>query len=413
MNKNEQWKKLSVAVDDRGGNGKQTTLAMQELYAEYSPEMWEWYAGLFDTDIGGFYYSNSARDTEGYLPDIESTSQATNAMRSRFHNLLNAYDELPEWMIAKMAEFTRSLEDPEDGYMYHKQWGKNILNSRRGRDLMWSEDMAKKLGFKFDYPTATERLSKYSQGENKDSNVSLPDYLKSEEAFLAYIKALDWDNRAYYSGNMLAAQIYQIEAAGLAPVATKFINSIQDPETGLWGKKRDYDAINAVLKINAVYNNAPMPNRFKIAMTIMDFITSDELYPHVTCQYNTFFEVKNILNNIDRFGEEFKGEREKIVSTLLLRAPDALRATIKKIRPFKKSQGSFSYFPDRSSEISQGAPAAVPNTPEGDVNATGICSGGMVSNIYAALDLTEYTVPRFGKTEYNKFFEILDQKRNK
>ena len=413
MNKNEQWKALSAAVYERGGNGKQTALAMQELYSEYSPEMWEWYAGLFDTEIGGFYYSNSARDTEGYLPDIESTSQATNAMRSRFHNLLNAYDELPEWMIAKMAEFTRSLEDHEDGYMYHKQWGKNILNSRRGRDLMWAEDMAKKLGFKFDYPTATERLNKHSHGESSELDIALPDYLKSEEAFLAYIKALDWDNRAYYSGNMIAAQIYQIEAAGLAPVATKFINSIQDPETGLWGKKRDYDAINAVLKINAVYNKAPMPNRFKIAMTIMDFITSDELYPHVTCQYNTFFEVKNILNNIDRFGEEFKGEREKIVATLLSKAPRAIQATIKKIRPFKKSQGSFSYFQDRSSEISQGAPAAVPNTPEGDVNATGICSGGMISNIYAALDLTEYTVPRFGKEEYQRFLDIVNEKRKK
>lgn len=413
MNTNEQWKALSAAVEERGGNGKQTVLAMQELYAEYSPEMWEWYAGLFDTEIGGFYYSNSARDTEGYLPDIESTNQATNGMRSRFHSLINGYNELPEWMIKKMAEFTRSLQCPEDGYMYHKQWGKTILNSRRGRDLMWAEDMAKKLGFSFDYPTATERLNKHSQGERRDADIALPDYLKSEEAFLAYIKALDWDNRAYYSGNMLAAQIYQIEAAGLAPVATRFINSIQDPETGLWGKKRDFDAINAVLKINAVYNKAPMPNRFKIAMTIMDFITSDELYPHVCCQYNTFFEIKNILNNIDRFGEEFTGERERIIATLLSRAPEALKATVKKIRPFKKSQGSFSYFQDRSSEISQGAPAAVPNTPEGDVNATGICSAGIMTNIYAALDLSDYTVPRFGKAEYEIFLEILNQKRNK
>ena len=167
------------------------------------------------------------------------------------------------------------------------------------------------------------------------------------------------------------------------------------------------------MKLGAVYDEAPMPNRLKVAMAIMDFITSDELFPHVCCQYNTFFAVKNVLLNIDHFGEQSAGEREIVLSTLLYKAPEAIRATIKKIRPFKKDQGSFSYFPDRSSEISQGAPAAVPNTAEGDVNATGICSGGIVTNMYAALDLTEYIVPRFGRAEYERFFEILDQKRNK
>ena len=156
-----------------------------------------------------------------------------------------------------------------------------------------------------------------------------------------------------------------------------------------------------------------MPNRFKVAMAIMDFITKDEYFPHVCCQYNTFFAMKNVLNNFKLFGEQTPGEREKVVSTLLSRAPDAIRSTIKKIRPFKKEQGSFSYFSDRSSEISQGAPAAVPNTPEGDVNATGICSGGMILNIYAALDLSEYIVPRFGKPEYERFLEIINDKRNK
>lgn len=413
MDKIEQWNAVAAVVNGRGGNGKETVLAMQELYAEYSPEMWEWYAGLFDTEIGGFYYSNSARDTDGYLPDIESTSQATNGMRGKFHNLLNAYDELPEWMIAKMAEFTRSLQDPEDGYMYHKQWGKNILDSRRGRDLMWSEDMARKLGFKFDYPTATERLAKNLSSAEKKEDSALAEHLRSKEAFVKYMEALDWDNKAYYAGNMLAAQMYQIKAAGLMPVATEFVNSIQDPVTGLWGKKRDYDAINAVLKIGCVYDEAPMPNRFKVATAIMDFIIKDELFPHVCCQYNTFFAMKNVLNNIKNFGEEFEGERKKIMSALLLRAPDAIRSTIKKIRPFKKDQGSFSYFPSCSADRSQGAPAAVPNTAEGDVNATGICSGGMILNIYSALDLSEYIVPRFGKPEYERFLEIVNSKRNK
>lgn len=412
MNKNEQWKALSAAVDARGGNGNETVLAMQELYAEYSPEMWEWYARLFDPEIGGFYYSNSARDTEGYLPDIESTNQATNSMRSPFHKLLKTYDELPAWMTAKMAEFTRSLEDPDDGYMYHKQWGKNIADSRRGRDLMWSEEMSEKLGFKFDYPTATERLNKLSSSSEKDNTV-LPEYLRSKEAFVKYLEAFDWDNRTYYAGNTLSAQKCQIRVAGLMPVAIEFLNSIQDPVSGLWGKKRNYDAINAVLKIGSIYEEAPMPNRLKVAIATIDFITSDELFLHAACQYNTFFALKKVLNNIDRFGEQTVGEREKIVSTLLFQAPDAIRSTIKKIKPFKKDQGSFSWFHESSAKLSQEAPVAVANTPEGDVNATGLCSGGLIINMYAAFDLGGYVVPRFGKQELERFIEIVNANKNK
>ena len=36
----------------------------------------EWLANLYDSEQGGFYYSASARDYEGFLPDIESTKQA-------------------------------------------------------------------------------------------------------------------------------------------------------------------------------------------------------------------------------------------------------------------------------------------------------------------------------------------------
>jgi hypothetical protein len=34
-----------------------------------------WLANLYDTEIGGFYYSNSARDNEPFRPDLESTFQ--------------------------------------------------------------------------------------------------------------------------------------------------------------------------------------------------------------------------------------------------------------------------------------------------------------------------------------------------
>ena len=36
----------------------------------------KWLADLYDPESGGFYYSNSAKNNVGYLPDLESTSEA-------------------------------------------------------------------------------------------------------------------------------------------------------------------------------------------------------------------------------------------------------------------------------------------------------------------------------------------------
>ena len=36
----------------------------------------DWLGSLYDAESGGFYYSISARDTDGFLPDLESTYQA-------------------------------------------------------------------------------------------------------------------------------------------------------------------------------------------------------------------------------------------------------------------------------------------------------------------------------------------------
>ena len=46
--------------------------ALRYLYEMYNEGMYLWIAGLWEPEIGGFYFSNSARDHEGFLPDLES-----------------------------------------------------------------------------------------------------------------------------------------------------------------------------------------------------------------------------------------------------------------------------------------------------------------------------------------------------
>ena len=47
---------------------------LKDMYMLYDENVYIWMANLYDPDIGGFYYSNSGRNTQGFLPDLESTA---------------------------------------------------------------------------------------------------------------------------------------------------------------------------------------------------------------------------------------------------------------------------------------------------------------------------------------------------
>ena len=53
---------------------------MRRLYDYYGTDVFSWLASLYDRDSGMFYYADSARDNEGFLPDVESTAQALNLL---------------------------------------------------------------------------------------------------------------------------------------------------------------------------------------------------------------------------------------------------------------------------------------------------------------------------------------------
>ena len=141
MNNNEaKWNVLKEHFDSRGADGAAVVAAFKEVYEMYTDSIPAWLGGLYDHKTGGFYYSNSARDNEQFLPDIESTNQALNLLLNS--GMIDSFDRLPKAMRDKMAEYVCSLLDPDDGYIYHPQWGKDIVDSRRGRDLNWAVDMS-------------------------------------------------------------------------------------------------------------------------------------------------------------------------------------------------------------------------------------------------------------------------------
>jgi hypothetical protein len=97
------------------------------------------------------------------------------------------------------------------------------------------------------------------------------------------------------------------------------------------------------------------------------------------------------IENIRLLNAQTKEERlAKIRSAINSVAPEAIKATREKISLFKKSDGSFSYLKNMSSSTSQSMPVAIYGSNEGDVNATIICTTGILGNMFSCLSLSGY-----------------------
>lgn len=408
-NTDPKWKMLEDKVNARGADGSAFVKELKELYSIFDPEFATWLGSLYDKEIGGFYFSVSGRDNEGFLPDVESTYQAVNTLASI--GFIDKATDLPDEMKNKIISFVSSLQSPDDGYIYHPQWDYNDpnwrhKNSRLGRDMMWAVALERELNFKLPYPTANDRLS----GVGNEKKASLPEHLLSKEAFLSYLNSLDWEKDTYFAGNMMAAQAAQVLAAGLADTAAEFLGKIQNSKTGLWGIYSSYDAINALLKIAAFYSaiRKPLPNATLAAKEAMKIVSSETDRERATCcwQYNVWYALQYLINNIRKYGENgSESQADEIVSELLHSAPEAIKSTKEKLLMLKHTDGSFCYMAGPSGGCSQGAPVGLAGIVEGTVNSTVICIHRTVEAMMAVFDLP--MPPIYDKNDYENFLKAI------
>ena len=99
--------------------GEETVGALQRLFGIYDDRLIRWMAELYDPGVGGFYYSESARATQGYLPDLESTMQLIGFLQG--NGMMDADGNKPTLafpveMQAQLVAFARSCQSSTDGY---------------------------------------------------------------------------------------------------------------------------------------------------------------------------------------------------------------------------------------------------------------------------------------------------------
>ena len=410
------WRALREAV------GAPVEEAMRELYELWDERMIDWFAGLYSREVGGYYYSQSARDNAPVYPDCESTPQAL-----RFIGTSGMADHvggdygraIPEQMRLDITKYVKGLQD-KNGFFYNPQWSKEFTDSklsRRARDLGWCTDMLGRFGEEPLYPTP---IGKTVTAEER-ANMVVPENLKDKETFLAYLDGLDIPHRSYHAGNTLTSQMAQIifrdkvlaeEGAGYSLVDTliDYLNERQRPENGMWHEVTNYFAVNGLMKTSGVYGKAGvmMPHADVAVKCAIAAMTTDETPAAVTDIYNTWYAAARVLRHMNTLGgEETRLAGEKIRRDLIDYAPTALRATKEKLAVFKKEMCSFSYKPEFTIPRSQGCPVALPDTAEGDINATIICSSDILVYVYESLGISKLRVPIFGKAELDRYMKLI------
>ena len=464
--------------------GAEVANAMRDLYAIYTPGIISWFANLYEKRIcvctttdenglivcqhptdengeplcqyGGFYYSNSGRDTEGYAPDIESTNQALSFLESSgmLATLGGRYaNAIPDWMKNEIVAFVKGLQD-ESGYFYHPQWSRELHHQnpeRMGRDLSWATSILKNLGANPYYTTPGGALT----GEGKTSPVALTDrlgtssvssvskvvatsslnaHLSSPEAFKQYLAGLNIKTNSYGAGSAVGAQTTTIKEldrklAGItdgknfdyrnkgvySKILLDWLDENQNPENGLWDADSDYQACDGLFKIVNIYNDYGLPMKYPLeaALATIAAISSDEPVYTVCNMYNAWANVGLIKKNL-RENMADKTAAEELISTInaaiTAKAPEAIKITKEKTSNFLIIDGSFSYLIGHSSDTSTGMPTAVVNSYEGDVNATLICTGGLIGHINNALDLPK--VNPYGLADWYRFCDIIESNNN-
>ena len=377
----------------------------ERLHTLWDENVYKWLASLWDGEAGGFYYSISARDNEGFYPDMESTAQALNSLESL--GIMANSSDVPLAMQKKMIAFMQAKQHEDDGYFYHAQWGKDVSTSRRARDLGHALSIFGRFGGKALYKTALERIKEAaSSGNTESENSTVPEHLRSKAAFVEYLEGLGINEQSYSVGHRIGQQVAEIKAAGLTDVCIDFLNSTQK-SNGFWEDVLNHSSSNGMMKISCAYLSlgAPIPNVMTSFDSALGVLLSDLPFGCITEVFNPPFSLLNFLEILEKTGE--RENLAKAKQLLLSRGADIIRVAYERLIPFKKPDGSFSYCKTCSSHWSQGKPVCIKDSFESDVNANSLANGSRARSL-RILDIDPPKI--YDENDKKIFFELCGEK---
>jgi len=398
-----------------GELGKSIVRELKNLYTLFDRKMVTWQAELYEPAVGGFYFSNSARDNEPFLPDCESTIATLGfAVSTGMTGGREIVDAFPEWLRKKIANFAYSLQD-EDGYFYHPQWGKEIGALRKSRDYGTCIRLLRWGGVEPKYPLPT-----YLKKDETYDISKAPERFRSTENFKAYLDSLDFENNAYSAGSLISSSYGEVKTysemlgADLFAMIFEILDAKQRPDNGFWSPNLTVDGTNGVHKISKIYNwsGRKIPFVDKAIESTLAVILDDHVATAGVEIYNPWSVLGSLIENKRSCWGAGEDEVKPIVDKVWSLAPDAIRKTYEKVLPLKQNgDGGIGYGGGMKGQYSAyGSPVALPGAEESNINVSGCGSSALVSNMYYGLDIPELMMPMFGEEDFRAYLDIIERK---
>ncbi len=333
----------------------------------------EYAYNLYDPETGGFYYSISSRDLEGMTPFAEGTHFMMEHLRC-------GGIEPPDWHKEKVGNWILHHQDEGDGYFYEDLWGKTTSGPRLDRDLTYSKGILRNYcGMEPLYSTPDERL------KNKDSNATMPEYLKSEEDMIAWLDSLDWSNKSIWgTGQKISSSAALIQAAELDGVVYEYILKKQNPETALWGEGLNWMSTNGGMKLSSFMKSTghPFPNVSKMIDTVLSLFASGIPAEHATYIWNPFVLLTNAMSSLP------EDEKQKMREKLYSNGADIVNFAIDSALKLRRPDGGYSSNLGRAQFRQQGYLYGLGLDDESDVDGTVIAGHRLRETINKTFGVT-------------------------
>ena len=417
-----KWRRVEERIG--GERGQNIVAALKELYGVFDRSLATWQAELYSPEHGGFYFSNSARDNptvmykdeeHKLLPDVESTIASFGFfVESGVSGGRDMKEFVPAWLRKRVADFVYDLQD-EDGYFYHPQWGKNIHDLRKTRDLGTSIRLLRLDDRKPRYPTPT---AKATDSETYDLSKA-PERFRSVENFKKYLyEELDFKTKAYNSGSILSSGLGEVESYGkmlgvdFVELIVEVLDEHQRPDTGLWHTNANYYGTNGVHKISKIYNwtGHKIPYVDAAIETTMKVMVSDE-NPHTGVDvYNPWHVLGELLKNKREQHGAGDDEMKVILDKLYDFAPRAILVSAEKVKQFKKYDGGLGGTATQGQASAYGSLVAVPGVNESNINGASCASSALVSSVYYGLEISDLKVPLLPYDALDEYLAVIEKK---
>ena len=425
--------KLSQITDKIGGDAEAAEAivsSIKKLHSIYNNgySTVKWIANLYDPETGGFYYSNSARNNIGYLPDLESTSQALAIVEMVLSGYSgNLTDYFGDEIAGKFVSFAKDMQDI-NGYFYHPQWTRELVDknvAKRSRDVY---NALLILDFfsatpTYDTPNGVKGESSIVTASKLTAPLSLnnvtsvvkvvsaqsdeiyvPNHLKTKENFESYLSNLDIKantatvSEELYSDTPLYLAIDEIleeQGAGyrLTDILENYLRRNQNPITGLWSDNYDNNdgvAISDVPGVVRLYNALGIPVYYysELIFTIVSAIESLDNPERITEITELWSALSAVVSNVRNYSDETQMvDVDRHLESVYQDFEDLINQTIKNVALFAEMDGSFSSTSGKTLGDVMGMPTSLSGIEEGDVSATFLATKVLWLSIFGALDV--------------------------